>query len=159
METSQRVSEFQLQFSSAATSLSEDNLDQLLAFYSPEARFIDPFAELVGQAPIRASYASMFKHLHGARFVCQDWANAIDSGASPKMMMTWLFLFKARPSSQETCIKGASWLELNPDTLLIDLHQDYWDASALLAAFPGLGWLIRKVKSRIANAGHVIEKS
>jgi len=28
-----------------------------------------------------------------------------------------------------------------------------------LAAFPGLGWLIRGVKKRVAAASHVMEKS
>lgn len=151
---------FQDRFSEAASSLNIETLDAFVGFYSEQAEFIDPFARLQGVQQIRASYLNMLTNLQGARFVCQEWAqaNAAPDG-SPRVVVTWTFLFRVRPTSPEVCIQGASWLEINPTSQRIDFHRDYWDASELLAAFPALGWLIRGVKKRVAAAGHVMEKS
>ena len=156
----QWVDAFQAQFSLAASSLSTSSLEAFVAFYDAEATFVDPFAKLCGRAQIQASYLSMLTNLHQARFTCEDWAMApTGQTGSIRMILTWHFHFQVRPTSPHVCIPGASWLELNPTSRLITLHRDYWDASELLAAFPGLGWLIRGVKKRIAAASHVMEKS
>ena len=151
---------FQNQFSRAACSLSVSNLEGFVGFYAADATFIDPFASLSGRAQIKASYLSMLTNLHQAHFTCGDWAIApkAPDGAA-RMILTWDFHFRVRPTSAAVCIPGASWLQLNPTSHLIELHRDYWDASELLAAFPALGWLIRGVKKRVAAAGHVMEKS
>jgi steroid delta-isomerase len=154
------VAAFQSGFSAAAESLNLENLDTFAGFYAQDAQFIDPFASLQGVQQIRASYLSMLTNLHGARFVCQDWAQASAGGNnSVRMVITWTFFFRIRPASPEVCIHGASWLEVNSISQRIEFHRDYWDASELLAAFPALGWLIRGVKKRVAAAGHVMEKS
>jgi steroid delta-isomerase len=151
---------FREQFSLAASSLCASSLEAFVGFYDKNATFVDPFAELCGRAQIRASYLSMLTNLHQARFTCGDWAVAPKGHAgSIRMVLTWNFHFQVRPTSPNVCIPGASWLELDPTSRLITLHRDYWDASELLAAFPGLGWLIRGVKKRIAAASHVMEKS
>lgn len=151
---------FQEQFSLAASSLSTDSLEAFVGFYDQNASFVDPFAELCGRAQIQASYLSMLTNLRQARFTCRDWAMAPrDQTGRIRMVLTWDFHFQVRPTSPNVCIPGASWLELDPTSRLIRLHRDYWDASELLAAFPGLGWLIRGVKKRIAAASHVMEKS
>ena len=154
------VGAFQQRFSLAASSLSTSSLEAFVGFYDKDAAFVDPFAELCGRAQIQASYLSMLTNLHQARFTCRDWAMAPRGRAGTiRMVLTWDFHFQVRPTSQNVCIPGASWLELDPTSRLVTLHRDYWDASELLAAFPGLGWLIRGVKKRIAAASHVMEKS
>jgi steroid delta-isomerase len=154
------VETFQDQFSLAASSLSTSSLEDFVGFYDKDATFIDPFAELCGVDQIRASYLSMLTNLHQARFTCEDWGMApTGQTGSIRMILTWGFHFQVRATSPDVCIPGASWLELDPATRLITLHRDYWDASELLAAFPGLGWLIRGIKKRIAAASHVMEKS
>ena len=151
---------FQEQFSLAASSLSASSLEAFVGFYDEEATFVDPFAELCGRVQISASYLSMLTNLHQAHFTCKDWAMAPRGQTGPvRMVITWDFHFQVRPTSPNVCIPGASWLELDPNSRLITLHRDYWDASELLAAFPGLGWLIRGVKKRITAASHVMEKS
>jgi hypothetical protein len=151
---------FQAQFSLAASSLSARSLEVFVGFYDKDATFVDPFAKLCGRAQIQASYLSMLTNLHQARFTCKDWAMAPKGPTGTiRMVLTWDFHFQVRVSSPNVCIPGASWLELDPTSRLITLHRDYWDASELLAAFPGLGWLIRGVKKRIAAASHVMEKS
>ena len=156
----QWVDAFQDAFSLAAGSLSTSSLEGFVGFYAKDATFIDPFAVLCGRDQIQASYLSMLTNLHQARFSCGDWAMAPkrQDGAA-RMILTWDFHFRVRPTGPEVCIPGASWLELDPTSHLITHHRDYWDASELLAAFPGLGWLIRGVKKRVAAASHVMEKS
>jgi hypothetical protein len=159
MTTDHWLTDFQTSFAQAATDLNLQTLDRLVDFYVPEALFVDPFAQLRGRAAIRASYRSMLVNLHGAHFVCEDWAQLKTSGPSPETMLTWQFRFKVRSHTPEVCIPGASRLRLDADRRAIAFHQDYWDGSALLEVLPAVGWLVRGLKKRVANASHVMEKS
>lgn len=144
--------------------LSPESLDQLAQIYRPEARFKDPFHEVVGIAAIRDVLAHMFRKLPGGTFVvtgCLSAENprtADPAGASTgrqvpvpaQLCLTWDYRVEFAGKAQ--CIRGCSWLELAEDGR-IAVHRDYWDlAEELYEKIPGLAVVMRWLK-RQAKAG------
>ncbi|NIC40420.1 nuclear transport factor 2 family protein [Aquabacterium sp. A08] len=125
--------------------LSPDNLPALVALYTADARFKDPFNEVQGQAAIEAIFRHMFTALHEPRFVVTE---RVQQGS--QVFLTWDFCFRFRRFDTVTpqTVRGASHLVFNEQGR-VTLHRDYWDAAEeLYEKLPLVGGLMRWLKRR-----------
>ncbi len=125
--------------------LSPDNLPALVALYTTDARFKDPFNDVQGQAAIKAIFRHMFTALHEPRFVVTE---RVQQGR--QVFLTWDFHFRFRRFDTVTpqTVRGASHLVFNEQGR-VTLHRDYWDAAEeLYEKLPLVGGLMRWLKLR-----------
>ncbi len=139
------------QFAQIATyfeTLTPQSVDHLKTFYSPTARFKDPFNEVEGIADIERIFKHMYVALDNPRFVITE---QVVDGRQAFLTWEFRFRFKRFETRTEQVVLGTSHLVLNEHNL-IDLHRDYWDAAEeLYEKLPWVGSLMRWLKKR-ANA-------
>ena len=125
--------------------LTQERLPELLALYSADARFKDPFNDVVGRDRIERVYRHMFHALELPQFV------VIDRVVAPgQCVLTWEFHFgfKRFQGGRRHTVRGASHLLLT-DQGQICVHRDYWDpAEEIYEKLPLLGSLMRWLKRR-----------
>lgn len=123
------------------------DLLRLGAVYTEDARFKDPFNEVVGVPAICGVFEHMFASLDAPRFVVRE---VIVQG--PQCFLSWDFVFRMRRFNRsELVIRGGSHLVLAADGR-IHIHRDYWDAAEeLYEKLPVLGGLMRWLKRRAAQ--------
>ncbi|WP_232522622.1 nuclear transport factor 2 family protein [Chitinibacter sp. GC72] len=123
-----------------------ETLDQVAHFYQPQARFKDPFNDVVGQAAIRSIFAHMFATTSNPRFVIGE---RLVQGQ--QAFVTWVFAFELKGKSYR--IEGGSHLMFGDDGRVLN-HRDYWDAAEeLLQKLPVIGWPIRCLRGLFAVHG------
>ena len=126
-------------------SLSPDNLDQLVNFYTANAYFKDPFNEVRGLLAVRSIFAHMYQALEQPRFVVTD---TIAQGDQCFLTWNFEFYFKGFDKTALQTIRGGSHLKFTANGL-VDFHRDYWDAAEeLYEKLPWLGGLMRWLKKR-----------
>lgn len=123
--------------------LTPQTLSQIDSIYSVDARFRDPFNNIVGLPGITKVYQHMFDTLQNPKF------NIIDSVVrNEQAFVTWTFDF--RISGRLLQIEGCTHFVLNTDGR-IAVHRDYWDAAEeLYEKFPVLGIFMRLLKRKLA---------
>jgi hypothetical protein len=118
---------------------------QLARFYAPQARFKDPFKDVVGLPAIQEVFTHMFVALLAPRFVVTQ---QITQGAQCFLTWEFHFQFPSHRVGQDQVILGASHLVFDSQGL-ITLHRDYWDAAEeLYEKLPLVGTLMRWLKRR-----------
>jgi len=124
--------------------LSPNSIDALVALYSKDAFFKDPFNEVKGHAHIKHIFSHMFTQVNNPHFVIK---NTLENGSHA--CLVWEFIFQLKQSSEiNQVIRGCTWMTFNEE-LLITEHRDYWDASEeLYEKIPVLGALMRWLKKR-----------
>jgi steroid Delta-isomerase len=126
-------------------SLSPASLDRLADFYTPDARFKDPFNEVQGIPGITRIFDHMFESLHAPRFVV---TGRVLDGAQCFLAWEFHFRFKRFDTVTEQVVRGGSHLRLTADGRVSD-HRDYWDAAEeLYEKLPVVGGLMRWLKKR-----------
>lgn len=113
-------------------------------FYTPDARFKDPFNEVHGATAIQALFEGMYRQVDRPRFVItRSLAQGDDA------FLTWDFLFSFKGNTrQEQTIHGATHILFAADGR-VRVHRDYWDpAEELYEKLPVLGLLMRWLKRR-----------
>jgi hypothetical protein len=126
--------------------LSLQSVPQVAALYDPQARFKDPFNEVVGHAPIIHIFEHMFKQLDAPRFVV---TSSIVQGEEAFLVWDFQFRMKRWNDALQT-IRGATHIRFGWNGLVL-VHRDYWDAAEeLYEKLPLLGGLMRVLK-RAAN--------
>lgn len=120
---------------------------RLPEFYAANARFKDPFNDVVGVSHIQRVFAHMFVALDEPRFVIRDVL--VDGD---QCMLTWDFVFRMRRFDRRVqTVHGATHLLFDAQDL-VALHRDYWDvAEELYEKLPVLGALMRWLKRRAAS--------
>ena len=114
-------------------------------FYGPQARFKDPFNEVVGVPAIQGIFAHMFEALEQPRFVV---TGRVVQGQQCFLTWDFLFAFKDFHKGVTQTVRGASHLVLDEQGL-VTLHRDYWDAAEeLYEKLPVVGALMRWLKKR-----------
>ena len=114
-------------------------------FYAPQARFKDPFNEVVGVPAIQGIFAHMFEALEQPRFVV---TGRVVQGTQCFLTWDFLFAFKGFDKGVTQTVRGASHLVLDEQGL-VTLHRDYWDAAEeLYEKLPVVGALMRWLKKR-----------
>ncbi len=126
--------------------LAPEDVARIGDVYASQARFKDPFNEIVGPDAIGRVFAHMFEQLENPRFVVRDCV-----GDATQAFLTWDFLFRRRAdASTDWRIHGASHLRLDEHGRIV-WHRDYWDTGEeLYAKVPVLGALMRWLRRRAA---------
>ena len=120
-------------------------LDGLGQLYAPDARFKDPFNEVVGIAAIRRIFAHMFATTEAPRFEVTD---RIEQGG--QAMLGWTVHFALR--GRALAVRGVTHLRFDAEGR-VTLHRDYWDAAEeLYEKLPVVGGLMRLIKRRLATS-------
>lgn len=125
--------------------LQPQSLAQLKHWYSPQARFKDPFNEVQGLDAIQGVFLHMYASLEKPHFVITE--QVVDGHQA---FLTWQFKFKFKrfDTSTEQVVLGTTHLVLD-DQMRITLHRDYWDAAEeLYEKMPWVGGLMRWLKKR-----------
>lgn len=125
--------------------LQPQRLAQLNHWYSPQARFKDPFNEVQGLDAIQGVFLHMYASLEKPHFVIIE--QVVDGHQA---FLTWQFKFKFKrfDTSTEQVVLGTTHLVLD-DQMRITLHRDYWDAAEeLYEKLPWVGGLMRWLKKR-----------
>jgi len=119
------------------------SLTRLDVFYARDARFKDPFNEVIGVAAIIRIFEHMFASVDAPRFIVHT--RLVDG---EQAMLGWDFLFGMR--RRDIVIRGVSHLRFDGDGRVV-LHRDYWDAAEeLYAKLPVLGALMRTLQRRLS---------
>ncbi|WP_269533298.1 nuclear transport factor 2 family protein [Chitinimonas sp. BJYL2] len=117
------------------------SIDQV---YASQARFVDPFNQLIGIDRVAQVYAHMFATLTGPRFIVDE---RVVRGRTAFLVWRFEFGLNGKPRS----IQGGTHLTLDEQGL-ISSHVDYWDAAAqVYEHVPVLGSLLRWIKRRLAS--------
>jgi hypothetical protein len=125
--------------------LTPAGLEQLNRVYDEEARFRDPFNEVVGTAAIRRIFADMFEQAPDARFTVHEVV-----GTAPLLYVRWDLTFTPGRAKEPWSVEGASRLALGEDGRIVD-HIDYWDpAAGIYERLPLLGAVLRWIRRRLA---------
>ena len=125
--------------------LAPDGVARITTLYGPQARFVDPFNDVVGLPAIAGIFEHMFVALESPRFVITE---RIVQGQ--QCFLTWDFHFRFKNFQKDTpqTIRGGSHLVFSDDGL-VTLHRDYWDAAAeLYEKLPVVGGVMRWLKKR-----------
>jgi ketosteroid isomerase-like protein len=128
--------------------LTRERLSELGSLYAEQARFKDPFNEVVGVAAIRAIFEHMYERLDEPRFVVTQ---RLVDGDQAFLVWDFRFRFKGSGPQPEQTIRGGSHLRLASDGRVLD-HRDYWDAAEeLYEKLPVLGALMRWLKRKASQ--------
>lgn len=126
--------------------LAPDTLDQLAGLYAADARFKDPFNDVVGLAAIAGIFRHMFDTVEAPRF---EVTTRLLTGR--EAMLGWDFHLRLR--GRPVVVRGVTHLSFDTDGLVC-LHRDYWDpAEELYERLPIIGALMRWLKKRLASPG------
>lgn len=119
-------------------------LARLDALYAPDARFKDPFNEVMGIGAIRGIFEAMYRQVSRPRFVI---TRSVSEGDHAFLTWEFVFFWKSDDSEEQT-IRGATHIQFAADGR-VALHRDYWDAAEeLYEKLPVLGSLMRWLKRR-----------
>lgn len=111
--------------------------------YAADARFKDPFNDVVGTAAIRRIFEHMFDTVDAPRFVVTE---RIEQGAQAMLGWDFHFLLRGRP----VVVHGVTHLRFDAGGRVL-LHRDYWDAAEeLYEKLPLLGALMRALRRRLS---------
>jgi hypothetical protein len=125
--------------------LTPESVQQLSQFYAADARFKDPFNDVVGLPEIHRIFRHMYVALDQPHFVV---TGQLVDGEQAFLVWEFRFRFKRFDTQTWQTVRGGSHLQLNADGL-ITLHRDYWDAAEeLYEKLPVLGGLMRWLKKR-----------
>ena len=115
-------------------------------YYAADARFKDPFNDVVGIAAIAGIFRHMFDTVDSPRF---EVTTRLLTGR--EAMLGWDFHLRLR--GRPVVVRGVTHLCFDTDGLVC-LHRDYWDpAEELYERLPIIGSLMRWLKKRLASPG------
>jgi hypothetical protein len=98
-----------------------------------------------GQDQIIRIFAKMFEDVGDPKFEVVD--NAVSGSNS---YLRWVFRFKHKKNGKPFSIDGMTEVRFDQEGLVI-AHLDHWDAaSQLYEHAPVLGWVLRRVRKRLA---------
>ncbi|MCB1959444.1 MAG: nuclear transport factor 2 family protein [Rhodocyclaceae bacterium] len=123
--------------------LQPEDIGRFGEFYAPDARFVDPFNDVVGVEAIAAIFRHMFEHLGAPRFVVTE-----RFVASEQAVLVWTL--HCRIGQRSIAIEGASHLHWGSDGR-VSCHRDFWDAArGVYEHLPALGFVIRALRRRMS---------
>lgn len=131
--------------------LSPSSIESFDTLYHPQARFKDPFNDVVGLPGIESVFRHMFENLDEPRFlIARRVVQAGPQGV--EAFLTWDFTFRMkRWNRQSQRIHGGSYLRLDEGGHILE-HRDYWDAAEeLYAKLPVIGAAMRWLRRRAAS--------
>lgn len=128
--------------------LTPEGLEGLRAHLAPEARFVDPFNDVTGLEAVIRVFAKMFEDVTDIAFETRNLACAEEEGVC---YFAWTLRCRSRGRGSQMTFEGVTELRFDAEGR-IRAHLDHWDAgSQLYAKLPILGFLIEKVRRRLAT--------
>lgn len=123
--------------------LTPESLEQLGDFVTGDIRFRDPFNDVRGADRMHAVFRHMFAAVGPVTLkVCQ--------GASDGNVLYLQWVFSAQLRGHPWSFDGTSVVTF-ASSGLVEEHIDYWDAAtAFYERLPVIGWLLRRVRRRVA---------
>jgi hypothetical protein len=126
-------------------SLTPIGLARIGEFYRRDARFKDPFNDVVGLAQIERIFTHMFDNTESPRFIVRETLAGAD-----RAYLLWDFEFGLR--GRRFLVHGATHLVFD-ETGQVREHRDYWDPTEeLWQHLPVIGapvrWLRRRLRAR-----------
>lgn len=123
--------------------LTEESLGDLSSLFSVNARFKDPFNDVVGVDHIKKVFQHMYATTEVPRFIVNHHAQNDN-----KLFLQWDFLFTK--NNKEWSISGSSMVTFNEQDQAIE-HIDYWDpAEQIYSKIPLLRSLIILLTKKLA---------
>ena len=124
--------------------LSLETLPSLSNYVRPDVQFKDPFNDVRGISAMTSIFQDMFENVGNA-------ALQVDHIASDGSVCLMAWQFKATLRGRPWKFSGTSVITFAPDGL-VDKHIDHWDAASdFYQYFPIIGWLLEKIRLRIAS--------
>jgi steroid delta-isomerase len=122
--------------------LTPEGLHQLKDHVAPDVRFCDPFNDVQGADGMERVFHHMFENVGPVKFIVSKILSEGDT-----CLMAWRF--EARLRNAPWSFEGTSAIRFDVDGRVTE-HIDYWDAAALYERLPIIGWLLRKVRRKLA---------
>ena len=130
-------------YAATFAAMAPDRLDDLRDWFTPDARFKDPFNDVVGHEAILAIFRHMYTQVESPRF------EVLDSAISDACGYLWWVMHYER-GGRAGRIDGLSRVTFAEDGRVSE-HIDYWDpAEQLYESLPVLGAVLRAIKRRLA---------
>lgn len=128
-------------FFAGMTPATVDDVDGL---FCADARFLDPFNDVVGHEAIKAVFRHMFEQLDRPRFEILEMVGDADVG-----YFFWRFSCRAADGS-ERAFEGMSRVVFDGSGR-VRQHTDYWDPTApVYRQVPLLGFALDRVRQRLS---------
>lgn len=125
--------------------LTPERLPELSGHLAPQARFKDPFNDVVGREAVIRVFSKMFEDVTDIDFSARDLAC---SGSV--CFFAWTLRCRLRRNGKPLAFEGATELHLD-DEGRIAAHIDHWDAAGqLYAKLPLLGPLLNRLRRRLS---------
>ncbi|CAN8138992.1 SnoaL-like domain-containing protein [uncultured Thiomicrorhabdus sp.] len=127
--------------------LSPESLHSELApLLAADIYFEDPFNQLHNKQQTLHLFEHMFATVQHPQFIVLDYA--LSGSQDSCGYLSWQFSFVYNAKKQQ--FDGLSKVRINPKGLICS-HIDYWDpAKHIYSHIPLLGWLLNKVKNKLA---------
>lgn len=123
--------------------LTPQTLDRLSDFVAPDVRFRDPFNDVRGVDAMARVFRDMFEKVPDVRFTVRRMM-----AEGEDCLMTWRF--EGTLMGRPWAVEGASALRFAADGRVAE-HIDHWDAATnFYERLPLIGWLLRRIRRRIA---------
>ena len=128
--------------------LTPERLETLRDVITEDVRFADPFNDVVGADAFVAIFRHMYETVESVRFTVTD--RAIGDHAA---YLRWTMVARSKSSGLLFEIMGMSEIRIAEDGR-VSAHIDYWDAAGqLYEKLPVLGWVLRRLRRRLAAIG------
>ncbi|MDZ3992156.1 nuclear transport factor 2 family protein [Pseudomonas sp. Teo4] len=140
------MSLFLQSFAQRFSTLDAGCLEKLEALYSPDIAFRDPLHQIHGLPALQAYFAKLYANVQDVRYDFHD----ADEAAPGRGYLRWTLHFR------HPRLAGGGLISLEGCSHLcwtdrVHLHQDYFDAGALLyEQVPVLGSVVGWLKGRLA---------
>ena len=124
----------------------ETPIEEYKEIFDLNARFKDPFNEVVGIEEIYEIFQDMYEKLDNPRFKVIE---IIEQNSIA--YLKWTFKYNFKNNSLENSFEGLSRVEFDKNKKAIS-HIDYWDAGEnVYEKIPILSFFIKLIKRKIKN--------
>lgn len=123
--------------------LTPEALESLSDHVTSDVHFKDPFNDVRGVEAMTLVFRHMFENVEDIRFTVR---HAMTEGES--CLMDWRF--EGRLGGKPWTFDGTSVLRFTPEGLVAE-HIDHWDAAGnFYERLPVIGWLLARLRGRLA---------
>ncbi|MFV3074272.1 nuclear transport factor 2 family protein [Niveispirillum fermenti] len=126
--------------------LRPETVSRLDRLATPDVHFKDPFNDFRSRDRMKAVFAHMFQMVEQPRFIVRDHALSEQTA-----YLRWGFVFRRRGQPRPATIEGMSEVRFDMAGQVTS-HIDHWDAAGqFYEKLPVLGWVMRKIRARMAE--------
>ena len=131
---------------SVFTNLNANNSEILDSFYDKKVHFEDPLGLHNGIQSVKDYYKNLYKNVTFIEFI---YTNTISEGNKHTLIWTMNLRTKGLNNGEIISLDGNSVIIFNEENL-VSYHRDYFDMGEFIYEhIPGLGWVIKKIKSKL----------